>query len=527
MFKNAKTSTLTALPSVFTSILLIIIGISCYRSFNELGETSKSLVDNTQLAETFTTVRESFFELRLATLVHNGKAIADQQHNVAQLVSQLTKFNTDFMGADAQAIHTLLPQTEHYVRLYQEELALAKQTGAVPELTAERAALGPKVSNQINQLVTLITQRNHELGKQAEDKVTSTESILLGLILFAIIASLFSALIMSKQLVHIINEIKRVMERLAHGDLTHKTNIKGQNELCSLAEDLDSVIGNLREIMSEIAQASDHMSDQIGQLNVQSNANNHALQIHAVETDQVVTAMTEMSATAHNVAGDAASAAQFTQQANAQADKSKKAVEQAANTVIALVAKVDVAADAINDMNENTRHIAAILNVIGEIADQTNLLALNAAIEAARAGEQGRGFAVVADEVRSLAARTQASTAEINQMLEQLYLGANAAVTAMEQTKHSCQQAADTTNLVTENLDTLTTYVFDINGLSNQIATAAEEQSAVTEEINRNLTTIREMVDELNQSGKATLNSATSLAATKEQLVGVVSHFKL
>ena len=178
-------------------------------------------------------------------------------------------------------------------------------------------------------------------------------------------------------------------------------------------------------------------------------------------------------------------------------------------------------------MNENTRHIAAILNVIGEIADQTNLLALNAAIEAARAGEQGRGFAVVADEVRSLAARTQASTAEINQMLEQLYLGANAAVTAMEQTKHSCQQAADTTNLVTENLDTLTTYVFDINGLSNQIATAAEEQSAVTEEINRNLTTISEMVDELNQSGKATLNSATSLAATKEQLVGVVSHFKL
>nr|MBP6519630.1 methyl-accepting chemotaxis protein [Shewanella sp.] len=186
MFKNAKTSTLTALPSVFTSILLIIIGISCYRSFNELGETSKSLVDNTQLAETFTTVRESFFELRLATLVHNGKAIADQQHKVAQLVSQLTKFNTDFMGADAQAIHTLLPQTEHYVRLYQDELALAKQTGAVPELTAERAALGPKVSNQINQLVALITQRNHELGKQAEDKVTSTESILLGLILFAI-----------------------------------------------------------------------------------------------------------------------------------------------------------------------------------------------------------------------------------------------------------------------------------------------------------------------------------------------------
>ncbi|MGL5468694.1 MAG: methyl-accepting chemotaxis protein [Shewanella sp.] len=527
MFNNAKTSTLTALPSVFASILLIIIGISSYRGFTELNDTNIKLVNNTQLAETFTSVREAFFELRLATLVHKTDAISLQQRNVQQFVAKLDEFNTAFMGQDAKTIRTLLPQIEQYVRLYQQEVALAKQTGTEPELTPERAALGPKVSNQINKLVKLITQRNHELGKQAEDKVSSTETLLLGLILVAIIASLLSALFMSKRLVNIVNQIKRVVEHLADGDLTHKTQISGNNELCALGADLDRVIDHLRHMISDIAQASEHMSDQISQLNVQSNANSHALQTHAVETDQVVTAMTEMSATAHNVAGDAASAAQFTQQANEQADKSKKAVTQAASTVIALVGKVDVAAVAINDMNENTRHIATILKVIGDIADQTNLLALNAAIEAARAGEQGRGFAVVADEVRALAARTQTSTAEINQMLERLQSGANCAVNAMEETKQSCQQAADTTTLVTENLETLTTYVFDINGLSNQIATAAEEQSAVTEEINRNLSTIREMVDELNQSGKATLNSATSLAATKEQLTGVVSHFKL
>ncbi|MCS6176914.1 methyl-accepting chemotaxis protein [Shewanella baltica] len=527
MFNNAKTSTLTALPSVIASILLIIIGISSYRSFTDLGETSRRLVNNTQLAETFTNIRAEFFEIRLATLVHNEKGITEHQQNIGQLVAKLSEFDTNFMGQNARNIQTLQPQIEQYVRLYRQEVTLAERTATEAELTQERRELGPKVSDQINQLVSLITIRNHELGTQAGSKIAIAESLLLGLILFAIIASLLSALFMSKRLVRIVNDIKLVMERLANGDLTHKTNIKGDNELCSLATDLDRVIDNLRHIISDITQASDHMSDQIGQLNVQSNTNSGALQTHAVETDQVVTAMTEMSATAHNVAGDAASAAQFTQQANEQADKSKKAVEQAANTVIALVTKVDVAADAINDMNENTRHIAAILNVIGEIADQTNLLALNAAIEAARAGEQGRGFAVVADEVRTLAARTQASTSEINQMLERLRRGADAAVTAMEQTKHSCQQAADTTTLVTENLDTLTAYVFDINGLSTQIATAAEEQSAVTEEINRNLTTIREMVDELNQSGKATLNSATALAATKEQLVGVVSHFKL
>ena len=527
MFNNAKTSTLTALPSVFASILLIIIGISSYRGFAELNDTSSRLVNNTQLAETFTSVRESFFELRLATLVHNSDAISTQQRNVQQLIEKLEDFNTDFMGQDARTIRTLLPQIEQYVRLYQQEIAYAKQTGTEPELTRERGALGPKVSHEINQLVKLITQRNHELGKQAEDKVNATEALLLGLILIAIVASLLSAFFMSRRLVNIVNQIKRVVERLADGDLTQKTQISGQNELCSLGADLDRVIDHLRHMISDIAQASDHMSDQIGQLNVQSNANTHALQTHAVETDQVVTAMTEMSATAHNVAGDAASAARFTQQANEQADKSKKAVEQAANTVVALVGKVDTAAHTIAEMNENTRHIATILGVIGDIADQTNLLALNAAIEAARAGEQGRGFAVVADEVRALAARTQASTAEINQMLERLRTGANSAVNAMDETKQSCQDAADTTTLVTESLETLTTYVFDINGLSNQIATAAEEQSAVSEEINRNLSTIREMVDELNQSGKATLNSATSLAATKEQLTGVVSHFRL
>ncbi|BDM62602.1 hypothetical protein NFHSH190041_00540 [Shewanella sp. NFH-SH190041] len=193
----------------------------------------------------------------------------------------------------------------------------------------------------------------------------------------------------------------------------------------------------------------------------------------------------------------------------------------------ALVCEVDAAADTINEMNQNTRQIASILNVIGEIAEQTNLLALNAAIEAARAGEQGRGFAVVADEVRALAARTQASTSEINNMLEKLRSGADSAVAAMEKTKKSCQVTATTTSVVTRNLVELNTYVFDINGLTSQIATAAEEQSSVAEEINRNLTTIREMVDKLNQNSQATLTTSSSLDNTRGRLATMVEHFKL
>ncbi|GIU02790.1 methyl-accepting chemotaxis protein [Shewanella algidipiscicola] len=527
MFNNAKTSTLTALPSLIASILLIIIGISSYRGFTDLGSTSDRLVNNTQLVETFTSIRSEFFEIRLASLVHNEQGIIKHQQKIGKLVAKLPEFETSFLGNKAREMFTLQPQIDQYIRLYRQEVALAKQTETEAKLSQERRELGPKVSEKIDELVSLVTVRNHELGTQAGNKIDITERLLFGLILFAIVASLLSAFFMSKRLVQIVNEIKFVMERLANGDLTQKTHIKGDNELCSLAANLDRVIDNLRNIISDITQASDHMSGQIEQLNVQSNTNNVALQTHAIETDQVVTAMTEMTATAQNVAGDAAAAAQFTQQANAQADKSKVAVEQATDRVVALVGEVDLAATTIGEMNENTRQIASVLNVIGDIAEQTNLLALNAAIEAARAGEQGRGFAVVADEVRALAARTQASTSEINTMLERLRSGAEQAVAAMEQTKRSCQEAADDTALVTDNLDGLVTHVFDINGLSNQIATAAEEQSAVSEEINRNLSTIREMVDELNHSASATLSSATSLAATREQLSAVVANFKL
>lgn len=192
-----------------------------------------------------------------------------------------------------------------------------------------------------------------------------------------------------------------------------------------------------------------------------------------------------------------------------------------------LVSEVESATAKVQAMQADAQRINDVLGVIGDIAGQTNLLALNAAIEAARAGEQGRGFAVVADEVRALAARTQQSTSEINETLQRLKDAVGSAVQAMEQTKASCQATADKTAQVTVGLDEMASSVVHINDLSTQIATAAEEQSAVAEEINRNMVAVRHVVDELVESGVSVDRSTESLLGTNARLTALVNRFRV
>ena len=354
------------------------------------------------------------------------------------------------------------------------------------------------------------------------------EESVLGALLLILIASVivYAAL---NQLYRPILALKSTVVDLAQGnaDLTQRLDVNSNDDLGQIAEAVNRFVINLQEMMLEISQSTDHISSGIEQLRSQTEQNNTVLTDHASETDQVVVAITEMSSTADSVAQNAAQSATFTQQSADEAHQSKAVVEGAVHGVADLVNEVEAMALNIQTMNEDTDKISTVLSVIGEIADQTNLLALNAAIEAARAGEQGRGFAVVADEVRTLAARTQQSTSEINEMLLRLRNGADTVVRAMDITKASCQQTATTTASVNDNLDSMTTSVMQINDLGIQIATAAEEQSSVTEEINRNMTMIQGMVNQLTENGDKTMDSTRNLASSNEQLVAIVGQFKL
>jgi methyl-accepting chemotaxis protein len=323
--------------------------------------------------------------------------------------------------------------------------------------------------------------------------------------------------------------LKERIDTLSTGeaDLTSRLVIVNDDELGDISHSVNKFIIYLQSMMLDISQASAHITNSTEQLNQQSMKVNQALLTHASETEQVVSAITEMSSTSESVAQNAADTSINTQKANDEAKLSKTIVTEASNSVISLVDEVDSASASINTMSGNTQEIIKALSVIGEIADQTNLLALNAAIEAARAGEQGRGFAVVADEVRSLAARTQTSTAEINKILSTLSNDADNAVAAMDVTRSSCQRTAENTARVTDSLDKMTDFIIHINDLSAQIATASEEQSVVTEEVNRNMNNISEMVKELTRSGQETLDSTQNLASANSQLDALVKKFKL
>lgn len=323
--------------------------------------------------------------------------------------------------------------------------------------------------------------------------------------------------------------LKEVITDLANGsgDLTHRLKVETQDDLGQIADGINKFIENLQNLMLDVSQSSGKINGEIALLEGQADSSQNLLKSHGIEMEMAVTSINEMSSTADAVAESAATAAKQTQATNKEAEESKVIVQQAVDSVTALVDEVEHTSQSIIAMNEDAAQIGAVLDVIGGIAEQTNLLALNAAIEAARAGEHGRGFAVVADEVRALAARTRQSTTEIGEMLDKLSSGSEAVVASMNTTKQSCEQTADTTAKVMNSLDLMTDSVIEINDLAAQIATSAEEQSSVTEEINRNMVAIQGMIETLNTNGSESVSSTHQLTNSNQQLVSIVNKFKL
>lgn len=363
------------------------------------------------------------------------------------------------------------------------------------------------------------------MAEHLTEKMTTLFLISLLLLGLAAVGALYAASNMVKPIHRMVQSLDDIAK--GEGDLTRRLVIDTHDEIGQLGESFNVFVSKLHSIISGVVDVTSDVKTASSDINTQTLLIEDKLLKHNHETELVVTAITEMSATSHEVAQNTTQVAVSTQAATKEVANAQDCVDVSLSEVSNLMGEINQAAEQVNSLSEQSKKINSVLSVIGGIAEQTNLLALNAAIEAARAGEQGRGFAVVADEVRSLASRTQDSTLEINEMLSELHNLVTAAVGAMQASQQSCNRSVESSRAISESLGAVTTSVTTINDMSTQIATAATEQSSVTEEINRNVYAIQEIVNELTQSSKTTSSVSQHLAGRGQNLGDLVGQFKI
>ena len=325
-----------------------------------------------------------------------------------------------------------------------------------------------------------------------------------------------------------LGEMRAHIEAIAeHSDLALRIPVRGSDEWSQMAAALNRMFDKFNGIVQKIMDETTQLTTAAESMSATAERTRQDILRQQAETDQVATAINEMSATVSEVARNTSSAAQAADQASREAARGQNVIRKAMDYTDQVAGHVREAGTVVENLETKSRTIGSVLDVIRDIAEQTNLLALNAAIEAARAGEQGRGFAVVADEVRSLASRTQESTVEIRTMIEQLQGEARHAVQSMEQSHAIAGENIEHTRQAQEAFTAIVDMINEINDMNTQIASASEEQSAVSEEINRNVVVISDVARQTSEGSGRIAESSERVSGLAEELQGLVRQFRV
>lgn len=386
---------------------------------------------------------------------------------------------------------------------------------------------GPVLAKNISDMKQSIILEQDTYGPVLKESASDSVNFDIWFSLLAIVIGTITAGKLTNVITKPILTAASVASHLAEGDLTVDIETNQKDETGQLLNSLKNTVFGLREIVSSIKHASSELNQSVINLDRASTIALDGAENQKIETDLVATAVHEMSTTVGHVADNAANAACSADKADKAARSGDAVVQETIDSIHSLAARVDEASEKLQNVEQQAENIGHILDVIKSIAEQTNLLALNAAIEAARAGEQGRGFAVVADEVRSLAKRTQDATLEIQSLIEQLQHGTTGAVITMNQGRDQAKSSVTQVNKAGAALKAIIGDIEVINDMSTQIATASRQQSHVADSINKNVINVKEIAEKNSAITHKAMQSSSDITGLSDMLGALISKFKL
>ncbi|ABR85923.1 methyl-accepting chemotaxis protein [Pseudomonas aeruginosa] len=520
------------------ALLLVALGLFAHTRMGSLNRAAKDIGEVwLPSVEASAQLSSLMSELRLGemnhVLLHDAGRMEQQEQQMDRIVAALAKVEHDYrpllaLDEERQLLDQFVRRQQEYLEGHAALLALSRQN-RTDEASVLMGGAQLQRYEQVQQTLKQLIVVNREAARAsvadaADVYVRATRAILL-VLLVALAASVAIAWLLTRSIVVPIRQAVACADRIAAQDLTGEITSEGRDEPAQLMNAMRSMQASLHDTIEQLGDSATLLASAAEQLNAVTEEGNRSLTRQNDEIEMAATAVNEMSAAVEEVARNASSTAEASTLSEQAAGTGRARVEQTVRSIRQMNQEIGQTARLVEGLASQAQDIGKVLDVIRAIAEQTNLLALNAAIEAARAGEQGRGFAVVADEVRALAHRTQQSTHEIEGMIASVQEGTDTAVSAMKENDQRARQMLDEAEAADHALSEIAEHASRINERTLVIASAAEEQAHVAREVDRNLVNIRDVSVQTTQGAEQTRGASHELSRLANDLKGMIGRF--
>ncbi|EIK67232.1 methyl-accepting chemotaxis protein [Pseudomonas synxantha BG33R] len=538
--RNMNIAPRAFLGFAFIGALMLLLGVF---ALNQMSKIRAATEDITSASVPSIRALDEFTQLTLRLRVLSYRLLTNREPDVQQKTLEAFEMRNQQIRTAQGIYEKLITSTQErnaydeYVRLlgqYHQIEERMKSLSRANQIDELRNLLNTELlsnSEQVNAVLTRLLDINNDdanaTNQQAKDQYDTAFDLVVGLLVVATALTVLFAWLLTRSITLPIARALEAAEEVAEGNLTRPITVDGNDEAGRLLAAMAKMQNKLRDTLQRIAGSATQLASAAEELNAVTDESARGLTQQNNEIEQAATAVNEMTSAVEEVARNAVSTSEASRNATTSAGDGRDLVQETVSAIERMSADVQATASLIGDLANESRDIGKVLDVIRGLADQTNLLALNAAIEAARAGEAGRGFAVVADEVRALAHRTQQSTSEIERMIGSIQTGTEHAVDSM---RNSTERAESTLNIAKGaglSLDTINTAIVEINERNLVIASAAEEQAQVAREVDRNLVNIRDLSVQSATGASQTSAASNELSRLAVDLNGMVGRFRL